>query len=375
MILGDIEKQQEKILERIYERNKSQPVQELTGILQIVLSSPYEEIRYAIGDFAAKLRAFAFRLDKESPHPDLFDLFDGELVSEKEGSFNRDVSDLIKMCAYGQKIGVSNLILEKLKSLMTNHKMFPVISKVIDDPEDNLLHVRFVPLRTAREIIRSRKKTQLYNINLISKKDFDLEPDDFSQYTRKSNLYQKDIDEAQNRLDHFMNLGLKMMADEIKSSIRLMQKNFTESQCHGFNKISLMSAIIILAKQSNFKCKNSKIYVETDQFKYRFFAEKGALIDDSKVPMLELSPRIYPYYELSDHASKSTLDVIDYLENFPEINGHPLFDHYRVLVAGTNYFSSNIKVIDLDIELIKRKEIAAVLLGERDGDFYFISYF
>jgi len=195
------------------------------------------------------------------------------------------------------------------------------------------------------------------------------------------------------------------MAAEIQSSVEKMRRESAESQHFGFNKISLTSASVVLSKQCGYKyhARNpdsfdgDKILADSDSFKYRFFVDhKNSLFDDSHFAALEFSPRVYTYHELEPYASDKTRDVIDHLEKFPEAHGYPLFDHYRVLVPGVNYPEQSQSVpysirlpngtdfncpmlqkvqMRLDAELLQQKEIVGILLGEKDGDCYFISYF
>jgi len=373
----DLKQQQVQILERIYESKEAPPIQDLTGILQTALIFSEEKVHYAMGDFGLRLRAFSSRINRGSVHPDLFSLFGGELTSNEEGSFGREVSDILSMSCYATDRCISKFVLDILKNAITKHKRFSEISKSIDDPQENLLHVRFVQSRSDRDRIRSRKKMQSINTDLFLK-IWEMEPNDFSNYVRWASVYEKDISEAEVRFKHFDDLGLLMMSTEIKKSIILIKQESIESQYYGFNKILLSSASAILAKQSGYEHGliggAKKIHVETDWFKYRFFADKLSLIDDSKVPALELTPRAYTNQEFNDLLSPEILNLIDYLEEFPDAGGFPLFDHYRILVAGNNYFKSIFESIELDRQLIKRKEIPAILLGERDGDCYFICY-
>jgi len=373
----DLKQQQLQILERIYDKKESTPAPKLNGILKTSLNFSEEQVNFAIGDFGLRLRAFASSINTDSVHPDLFSLFDGELASNEEGSFGRESSDILNLSCYAMDRCFSKFVLDILKKTVSKHKQYSAISKTIDDPKENLLHVRFVPLRSDRDKIRSRKKMQSVNQNFVSRL-WEMESNDFSNYMRFVNVYEKDIAEAEIRFKHFNYLGLLMMSDEIKKSIVAMNQKCAESQYYGFNKISLVSASIILAKKSGYEFGFingiKKIHVETDFFKHRFFADKWSLIDDSKVPALELTPRAYTNQEFDDLLSPEVLDIINYLEEFPDAEGFTLFDHYRVLVAGNNFFSSICKSIELDRQLVKSEEIPAILLGERDGDCYFICY-
>jgi hypothetical protein len=414
MIQGDIEKCQLQFLEKIYEQNQNAPSKELTGILKNILNYSSTEIRYAMGEFGIRLNAFSSSIDRQDPHPDLFAIYDGELVSDLDGSFSRDASDMLRLASYGNQWGVSSSVMENLRRIINKHKSFDMLSSVINNPSENSLHVRFVSNRKERDLIRLNKRMQSVSTEILYKRGFQFwisEPVDFSGYCRGMSLYQSDLDEAKSRHKHFYDLGLKSMAGEIQRSIDKLEDLAKNTQYYGFNKIALTSASVILAKQSGYlyfprspeSFDSDKIIIQTDCFKYRFFAHEDSLFDDSHVGNLEFSPRIYTYHEMQPYASPEIQKVIDHLEEFPEIGGHSLFDHYRVLVAGLNYpevdkkVATGVKVspfkfrlpnetvfmcsqkekgqMRLDAELVQQKEVAAILLGEKDGDCYFISYF
>ena len=403
MICDDINTHQKQHLENIYKTKPCEELPRFSGILSEILKHKSEDIQYALGNFGLNIKNFVSVINTESPHPDLYRLFDGDLVSDVEGSFGRDAADVLKLAAYGKEIKLSQVVLDNLKKSVTKHKNYKAIFKSLDHPKDNLLNVRFVPLKCARDEIRARKVMQVVNTNLLYKKGcvfWKASENHFMSYARHENMYKSDIDEACSRRDHFNNLGLKIMGEEIEKSVEALKKQSTDSQYFGFNKISITEAAIILAKQLKFEYfahekGDSKVAIDTRLFKYRFFDDSNKLFDDSHVPQLLLDLRVYSYQELSEVASVETKNVIEHLEQFPEADGHPLFDFYRVLVPGVNYLSHqkspyHFRMFDgticretkapnaqmkLDMELIKSKEIAAILLGERDGDCYFISYF
>lgn len=406
MICGEAEKQQLQFLESIYETKSRVSPRKLTGIIKEIKDYPNsEDIVAALGQFGINLMAFSLYIDTEIPHPDIFSICGGELVSDVEGSFSRDAGDALRLVSYGKKSMVSINVLNSIKDFIQKHKSYDALSKTIDDPFKNLQNIRFVPQRKQRDSIRKNKRVQSICTDFLCKQGFRFwmsEPFDFVQYKRGACLYQSDILEAYSRHKHFSDLGLSLMASEIQASIDELQKESSESQYFGFNKISLMSACVISAKHSGYvyyasECLRSRdrVLIDSKSFKYRFFAEyqKNSLFDDSHfLSELECSPKIYTYGELESCASNEVKSVVNHLECFPESLGHPLFDNYWVLVPSVNYplDSNSIRLPDgsvftsdqiqnvqmrLDIELLKQREIVAILLGEKDGDFYFISYF
>lgn len=407
MICGDVDNHQLQFLEKVYESKPHDPPRKLTGLIKTITSCSNEDVLVALGAFGLKLKIFASYLNNEMPHPDIFSIYNGELVSEVEGSFSRDAGDILKIVS--ENSWISGAVLASLERFVKKHQTYDSLLQAVEDPWKNLLHVRFVPTREQRDIIRLNKRMQDVNTDLIYRRGLEFwasQPSDFKSYTRGSCMYQADIDEASARHKHFSDLGLSLMASEIQNSINKLRMEAETSQHFGFNKITLTSASVILAKQSGFEYyvrspdsfDRDRILIDPKSFKYNFFPDKkDSLFDDSNFVSLEFSPRVYTYHELQPYASEKTKSVVDYLERFPEALGYPLFDHYRVLVPGINYPTEECQKLPfhirlpsgndfsypqlqkvqmrLDAELLQQKEIVGLLLGEKDGDCYFISYF
>lgn len=377
-----LQAQQKQILENIKTSKLSPTTLKLSGIIKDVLMFSKDEV-YSIGDIGVKIRSLASKISAVNPHPDLFVSFDGQLTSTEDGSFGKIISDVL--CILVNNKGVSSNIRRMLLSLIRENPKFDLIFENVDDPEQNLKNVRFVPSRESRDLIRLCKKVQIIPPSYIENwKD---SPNNFNDYIRNISQYQSDIKTATDRKQHFLSLGLSEMAQSIQNSINELIMLSGKNQYYGFNKISIIDASIILAKQAGY----SSLSVDCKNFKYDFWYDS-----DNKHDMI-LSPRAYPYHDLKDFASSDVLDIVDCLESFPEIGGNALFDHYRVVVPSFHdypligndlmfkfklpnggVYSSDFKFDAqrrLDVELIKQNELPAAVLGERDGEFYFVSYF
>ena len=92
-------------------------------------------------------------------------------------------------------------------------------------------------------------------------------------------------------------------------------------------------------------------------------------------------------------------ETISLLEAFPDAGGKPIFDHFGVIVPGISFPTTKIVNIttlysfldergivqsystreeaikSLDLILIKNEYFHGVLVGEKDGKCFFISYF
>jgi hypothetical protein len=119
----------------------------------------------------------------------------------------------------------------------------------------------------------------------------------------------------------------------------------------GFHRISLKNAAIILSKINGFKLKNNE-YADKFIRKYVICINKNIY-----------NPKIYPIRYFSDSITDHIKNLICDLEKIP------LFDYYMVMVPSTDNSDEN-----KDIIAVKNKNIIPILLGEKDGKCYFISY-
>jgi hypothetical protein len=115
----------------------------------------------------------------------------------------------------------------------------------------------------------------------------------------------------------------------------------------------------------------------------------------TKLNSYSYEPRVYPLHEFSDILSSNIEKTIELLENFPDAGNKPIFDHFGIIVPGVSYpapkqilyrFLDESKSVQsyvvredalkaLDKILIKGQYLYAILVGEKDGKCYFISYF
>ena len=83
------------------------------------------------------------------------------------------------------------------------------------------------------------------------------------------------------------------------------------------------------------------------------------------------------------------MEIISTLDNFPDANGKPIFDHYGIIVPSIqyklNYINDECNMIQnfsnsidsskaLDKILIKGKHIHPIIIGEKDGKCFFICH-
>jgi hypothetical protein len=222
---------------------------------------------------------------------------------------------------------------------------------------------------------------------------WDNTPDSFGDFHRNANRYCKEIEEATKIKDHMSMYGLKSMASCADKSIEEMKLKMAADSFCGFNKISLVMASVILAKMSGHTMDQSSLYYTSTRIcaDVDFLKSSGVFYDFDKTKV-DYMPVAYTFTELNSTASEDMKKLIEHLESFPPLGNKPLFDHYRILVPSVNYpfepckyrFKEDSEEVvcdvlndakhKIDCIFVKRKLMTSILLGERDGDHYFICY-
>jgi hypothetical protein len=351
----------------------------------------------ALGEkLATRLMGFAKSIDIE--HSDLKELFDGQLVS---GDFSADCCALLGLAAFAKDN--QPLIFTRIKKMLQRGSNYKSIERSLDAPENNQLHVRFVKGRKDRDKIRATKRMQTINVGIIEKKGHDIwssHGDTFSNYTRNTEVWKSEIEEAQRELDRFNRMGCEDLANGIERDIKNFQTQ-TKETYFGFNRIPMTHAAVILAKIHGFEIKQSgyrstyNILIPREFFKDHadFCVEEESR--DIDYSWFNYEPRSYTIAELKEKncISDDMQKIVNYLESFPAANGKPIFDHYRILVPGIAYpkgdwirasyvnedgrkvSANSVRIkTEVDMMFIKMGLYCPILLGEKDEHCYFISY-
>jgi len=383
----DISEEQEGILKGI--RDCSPPVssEEVGGVLKFIRDCNPEHISSILGPYGMGMQRFALAIDLNNPHPDLS--ANHECFDDLSSSFGLLVQDLLRIVSIGD---LSSEIIEDLSATFGRAYRRLSYSYKLEDPVVDQLHVRFVPSRTHRDYIRSSRCVTHIEMPDLAPPEIS----DFSESHRDHRKYQKDIAEAKKRLKHFEEMNLPAMSENIKDSIKSMKEE--SGEYYGFNEISLVMTASILAESMGYELHDRFYRATRYHFKdYNFWYMKVGDNDLSTLMdgITGYHPQMYPYHQLIEYASDEIKELVDFLEEFPEINGLPLFDHYLVVVPGLDFpndcqyppyrhltrsgevFSSEdlrLARDSLNKTLIAGNFLNCALLGERAGKYYFISY-
>lgn len=390
-------------------------------ILTRILECDEDVLELSLGKVGHKLRSFASKVD--FAHPEIISVFDGALADDQE--FAQECLELLSLAQFARDNQLTK-IMPILGRILTKESLSKTVVKKIDSPH-NRLHVRLLKDPVEREEIRLTKKRQIIDLESIYNKGeegWNAQPDSFSRFLRFDTAYQDDLKLAEKKVKRYEEMGCKSLADEVRKSIDIFREHMEQSH-YGFNRITMTNAAIILAKSLGFNYSPSqevtggfvgsyrteaKITVNRKFFgKYNFDPEQVLGFDPivseiARSPIFTVKqqnpyvyqPRVYPLHEFWELASQDVKDIISLLEAFPDAGGKPIFDHFGVIVPSVSlphsqkdgiftflderglaqvYSTKEEAEKALDFALIAGKYIFPIIVGEKDGKCYFLSYF
>lgn len=377
-----LRKKQRKILAVIRKKQKARPVKKVEGLLRTLRDCNTETAVCALGDIGEHLSRFAKSVDLDNPHPDLFNL--EYLTDTAVDSFASCANDVLRLVELAKEHGISS-VLSGLSLVTARHHGYRRIY-IWDSPQRTNRNIRFISDAFERDRIRANKRSQLVDCRSRINQIYPNSPSDFDGYHRFENRYKSEIADAKAKFQHFQSMGLTSFALTIQATIDRLEHEVKTQQCCGFNRISLNTAAIILGKMMGLTLDDGP-HLSFGGLSNMFGFELSIYAESI---WMEYQPKVFPYHELESIAPDQVRKVIERLESFPELNGKPVFDHYYVLaptfdgftIFGFREQSGEVKQYtwqseahrELDRYLIKSGLVPAVLLGDLDGEMYFICY-
>ena len=236
--------------------------------------------------------------------------------------------------------------------------------KKFGNPMENRCQVRMLVYPEDRKTARAYKAIRPVEMNSLLKKGESFlgnHPNSFLLYARNQDMFSGEIVKAEKKAEHYKKLGCLSLHDEIIKSLETFQKQLSEDYV-GFHRISLTSAAIILAKVHDIDLMGN--------------FPSNVIRFDPKHQVYK--PHIYPWHCVEDHASEQMKKIIRRLDAFPACYGKAIFDHLLVLVPSI-YFKANLpedikKIEEIDWAYVRVGDFHPIVLGERDGKCYFITY-
>lgn len=265
----------------------------LVNYATYLLNTPPDIAEIVLGKSGKKLIEFISKIDLE--HPEALHVLND--IFHNDNNFWKQVIETIGLTENCKNLSISSnfhkLINYKLsKSFVKNSDKFAI---------------RLLKSKDDREVIRRQRLPQAMDLK-VSLSVWNKQPANFETFNRNNIPYLEDIDALENKALRYTELGCQKIVDKVTNEIKKL-KDANNQIYYGFNKITITTAAIILAKMQDCNFGN-----------YEF--------------------GIYP----------SSSAVIENFDNFPDIGGKPLFDDFIGL------FLKNKKVV----------------LGIRDSKCYFI---
>ncbi|RTK97706.1 MAG: hypothetical protein EKK64_00390 [Neisseriaceae bacterium] len=409
----------QKINFEFYQRinqNASPKKIKIPSIFKEICDCDPDAFELGFGKFGLDLKDFIDKIDLS--HPEIDIIFDG-ILSDDE-TLSKNFIELINLAKLAKKNNLNKILPLLSKDYIKD--LFPKsLVRKIESPSK--LYLRMLKDSDSRMEVRQTKRMQNIDLqSLYSKGDYfwQLQPNSFTKFLRFDNSYLEDLRIAEKKAAKYKELGCSFLYEEINKSIESF-KEIIKDNHFGFNRITMTNAAVILAKSLGFNFSSQEkvnnfgnIRIESeitvnrnlfegfnfgneDSIEYDFCLSKltkNHIFSSKKMENCCYQPRIYPLHEFMDLASTETKDSIAVLEKFPEASYKPIFDHFGIIIPsislekdenglysfsnnGISYCFENKEDAEksLDLILVKKEYLPSIIVGDKDGKCYFLSYF
>lgn len=220
--------------------------------------------------------------------------------------------------------------------------------------------IRFVTSSQLREKLRGQKP-----VKNVAPHSNDVKVNSFSIFSRFNTDLDAEVQRIQGAINKLQKIKCKLLCDNITKTVEDF-KNVLKNTLAGFHRMSYINAAVLLAKIHG---------VEIDQ-KFRVLNTKFlSLKGIRRNRVYDFAPQAFPLHLFQQHLSTDVVKCIEHCEKLPEINHKPFFDNFVVLAPGFQPITGAAVSSNVIVNAVINKQVAAVILGEREGKGYFISYF
>lgn len=372
--------------EQLFTNQSKKKSNDSSNIFNLILKEDKESLDFIFKEFSERLQSFAKDVDIDHPCLDLA----YDQIFSNTSDFSQIYVELFQLLKICKNKNINIVLNDMVEKYLEKYKS--ILSK-IDSPLNNRTNIKLLKDEALKYNIRSCKKMQIIDLDYCYKKGNDCwitQPNNFNKLVRLGTAYEDDIIAAEKKIKRYISLGCITLSEEVQKSIELYKENIDQSY-YGFNRVTVTNASIILAKSLGYEYSFSSDYqivIDRDFFTgYNFLPYAY----ESK---FKYQPRIYPLQDLESIIPEESKQIIDFLEHFPEANGKSIFDNFGIIVPGINfpqekdhfysyvdfsgternYSDKNEALKELDLILIKHKYYNCIIVGEKDGKCYFISY-
>ena len=235
--------------------------------------------------------------------------------------------------------------------------------KMIEHPEWDC---RFYASSEKRDAVRKKNVSKRIDLKHFLKKNKALLSKNvlIKDYIRFGNSHKSEMDKYQAREQIFNNFGLIALKSAVEKSLSSLK--FAAQENHfGFQRMSVCTAVVAACQLLNAKIDANSDLIIDPSFIKGFDA--GCNIQHI------IQPILHPVHNLNP--SDEMKELLSLLDNFPDADNKCIFDNYFVLVPAvkSDIFEHNAKYA-FDNKLIKEKRVFPILLGQKEGKCYFISF-
>lgn len=282
--------------------------------------------------------------------------------------------DLIAMLPEGKQVG---LVAEALKMASVAadggcHTVVDHISKGIAKEArilfggfENMRHfVRLLLDPNKRKEARHSKLVQSVRLRMTKPTGIS----SLSLYVRYNRQFDRELKEATEKAEKYRRMGCVGCQLAIMKTLESCRSVLDESHC-GFHRLTITDASMVLARVHKCETKGDGTIVHPKDVLPEGFKPKSN-------PPYYFCARAYPVHRFGPLPERLE-KMIAYTEALPEKGNRPIFDHFLVLVPGVNMLDLDMtdkQVAEMDYKLTQAGKISPIILGERAGKCYFISY-
>lgn len=345
------------------DKASEQGKQDVFDFIKYILSYDKEVACYASGDeFMQVLSEFADRYDLS--HPDIEDVI---LTFTQESIRDKSILEYLDIAEYIYKKNTSAFRDDWRR--LGAHKIFRNLQADTERLRSESISVRFLKNKDELTKARAAKKPKRLNPTAISSSTT---VEDFMRY---GNRHQKELDQLQFRHQLLESQRYTSMLEFVEQRL-VSLKTIVNDNYRNFQRIDMRQAAMLSAIQSGFVSVGPELQASKKKLNITISNHRGDAVAGRLIS--------YPIVK-TDNTKMSK--VLENLDNFKEINGKPMFDHY-VIVMPTLQVSeghgdcivddqvvklSNKEHSEIDRVLVERNRVTPLLLGERESKMYLIS--
>jgi hypothetical protein len=369
---------------------------EISGKMEWIARQEEEDCQLVLGKFGRSINSFCQRVDVDHPHLATFISQHG--ITRKKFSL---ICEAIGSAAYIRDHNTAELS-ELIRSQFTK---FKEVSK-------NFCHEISRPpvriLKSDKERIKARqikKPNSIPFAGVLEATPCSVHPDSFKSYYCGYD-YVDELAAQEKMLSAFDDVQAAAFSRAISTKMDYTKKRVSE-QYYGFVRLKMVDAAMILAKSMGLRWESGARCIQVSRDLVPAKLAFWKIADTYGLPNLKYQPNKYPLYSFDAPMPPRVEKLLKLVEHYPATGGKAIFDHYWVVCpsfhldarefchdkksekwllmidgkeVAVNWHQSKEKSeinpasVALDQHLTKSEFITPVVLGERNGECFFLCY-